>query len=146
MALRLSTGLRQALLGTADFKTTFTLAGINMYTGSQPPSADDAVTATLLAPITVDDTGVGINFDAPVAGIISKALAETWSGTASATGTAGWFRLFILAEDPATGSTTLARMDGAIATSGGELNMSSTAVVIGAVQTITSFDVTLPSS
>lgn len=147
MALRLSTGLRQALMGTADFKTTFTLAQINIYTGSQPTSPDDAITGTLLAAVTVNGDGVtGLNFDAPVAGVIAKAVAEAWEGTAGATGTAGWFRLFLLAESPDAGSTTLARMDGAIGTSGGELNMSSTAVVSGAVQTITSFNVTLPAS
>ncbi len=146
MALRLSTGLRQTLLGAADFRTVFTFASINLYTGSQPASADDSVAATLLAPITVGGGATGLTFDAPVAGVIAKAVAEIWSGTALATGTAGWFRLFILADDPATQDVVLERMDGAIATSGGELNMSSTAVVLGAVQTITNFTVTLPAS
>ncbi len=146
MALRLSTGLRQILLGSADFRSTFVLTGINLYTGSQPASADDAITATLLAPVTLNDSGVGVSFDAPIAGVIAKAVAEICSGTALATGTAGWFRMFVIIEDPATLDTVKARMDGAIATSGGELNMSSTAVVVGAVQTITNFTVTLPAS
>ena len=49
MALRLSTGLRQALLGTADFRTEFTGCFINIYTGNQPADPDDAATGTLLA-------------------------------------------------------------------------------------------------
>jgi len=146
MALRLSTGLRQALLGSADFKTEFTASFINIYSGSQPTSSDDPASGTLLATIYSDGAAVGINFDAPVAGVISKAVAETWSGTAGATGTAGYYRLFEATDDPSLASTTGSRMDGAIATSGGELNMSSTAIVIAAVQTITSFDVTLPSA
>jgi len=146
MALRLSTGLRQALLGTADFKTEFTASFVNIYSGSQPTSPDDPASGTLLATIYSDGAAVGINFDVPVAGVISKAVAETWSGTAGATGTAGYFRLFEATDDPSLASTTDSRMDGAIATSGGELNMSSTAIVVSAVQTITSFDVTLPSA
>lgn len=148
MALRLSTGLRQALLGTAAFKTEFTACFINIYTGSQPTSPDDASTGTLLATIYSNnptDT-LGINFDAPVLGVIEKAAAETWAGTALATGTAGYFRIYEAADDPSLLSTTNSRMDGAVATSGGELNMSSTAIVVSAVQTVTSFDVTLPSA
>lgn len=146
MALRLSTGLRQALLGTADFKTEFTACFLNIYTGSQPTSPDDVASGTLLATIYSDGAAIGISFDAPVLGVIAKAVAQTWSGTAAATGTAGYFRLYEAATDPSLASTTDSRMDGAIATSGGELNMSSTAVVATAVQTVTSFNVTLPSA
>lgn len=146
MALRLSTGLRQALLGTADFRTEFTASFLNIYSGSQPASPNDPASGTLLATIYSDGASIGISFDAPVAGVISKAVAQTWSGTAGASGTAGYFRLFEASGDPSLSSTTESRMDGAIATSGGELNMSSTAITAAAVQTVTSFDVTLPSS
>lgn len=148
MALRLSTGLRQALLGTAAFKTEFTACFINIYSGSQPTSPDDPASGTLLATIYSNnptDT-LGVSFDAPVAGVISKAAAETWAGTALASGTAGYFRIYEATDDPSLSSTTNSRLDGAIATSGGEMNMSSTAIVAAAVQTITSFNVTLPSA
>ena len=146
MALRLSTGLRQALLGTADFQAEFNLSRIYIYTGSQPSSANDAATGTLLATITVNGGATGLTFDAPVDGTISKAAAETWSGTAGAEGTAGWFRLSEAGDDPATLSTTISRVDGNIATSGANLNMSNTFVANGAVQTISSFAITLPAS
>jgi len=145
MALRLSTGLRQDLLGSADFKTKFTASFINIYSGSQPASADSPATGTLLATIYSDGAAIGVSFDAPVAGAISKAAAQTWSGTAVATGTAGYYRLFEALDDPTLQSAVKARLDGAIATSGAELNMSSTAIVASAVQTITSFTVTLPA-
>ncbi len=146
MALRLSTGLRQALLGTAAFRATFAASFINIYSGSQPASADSPATGTLLATVYSDGAAIGVSFDAPAAGVISKAAAQTWSGTATQTGTAGYYRLFEAADDPTLQSTTKSRLDGAVATSGGELNMSSTAIVAGAVQTITSFAVTLPAA
>lgn len=147
MALRLSTGLRQDLLGTQSFQAAFNLSKVNIYTGSQPSSSDDAATGTLLATITVNDAGTfSLTFDAPVAGIVSKTAAQTWSGTAVAEGTAGYFRLFENLGDPSVLSTTEARVDGNIATSGANMNMSNTFVANGAVQTVSTFAITLPAS
>ena len=148
MALRLSTGIRQALLDTADFQSEFALSFINIYTGTQPASADDAASGTLLATIYSNnptDT-IGISFDSPIAGTISKAVAETWAGTALLTGTAGWYRLFEAGGNPAILSTTESRVDGNISTSGANMNMSSTTITSGTVQTVSTFDVTLPAS
>ena len=78
--------------------------------------------------------------------MLSKAAAETWQGTAVATGTAGWFRCYQAGDDPSAAETELARFDGSIATSGAQLNMSSTAIVISAVQTISAFTYTQPAS
>lgn len=146
MALRLSTGLRQALLGTQDFQTEFNLSFINIYSGSQPSSADDAATGTLLATIYSNGVSIGVTFDAPVAGAISKAAAETWSGTAGASGTAGWFRLYEATDVPSSSSTVNSRIDGNIATSGANMNMSNTFIASGAVQTVSTFTITLPAS
>ena len=148
MALRLSTGIRQALLDTADFQTEFAVSFINIYTGTQPADADTAASGTLLATIYSNnptDT-IGISFDPPVLGTISKAVAETWAGTALATGTAGWYRLFEAGGNPAILSTTESRIDGNISTSGANMNMSSTTITVGTVQTVSTFDVTLPAS
>jgi hypothetical protein len=140
--------MRNNMLDTDGIKSTFTSGYINIYTGSQPATADDAVpgTAVLLAIISNNGTATGVTFDAPVAGKISKAAAETWSDTALATGSAGWFRLYRSADNPATSDTTLARIDGAVSTSGAELNISNTSVVIAAVQTVTQFDITMPAA
>jgi|LWDU01.1.fsa_nt_gi hypothetical protein len=155
MALRLSTGLRQDLLGTKDFKTTFTNCYLAVYAGTQPTSPDDAVVGALLAVIYSDGATAtaGLGFDAPVAGVISKAAAETWSGVALASGTAGYFRVFEFNTDAATSlaaaitsDPTSSRLDGSIAVSGGDLNISNTTITSGAVQTITDFDITLPAS
>jgi hypothetical protein len=141
MALRLSTGLANTILGTSAMQTALAGAALEIYSGTQPLSADDAPTGTLL--VTIDNGGLGLNFDAPVGNQISKAVAETWSGVAAATGTAGWFRIRLPADTGAV-STTDVRLDGAVAITGAELNSSNTAVTTGATQTIDAFAVTIP--
>ncbi|UJX41692.1 hypothetical protein K9F62_03040 [Desulfovibrio sp. JY] len=152
MALRLSTGLRNQLLGTNSFKSIMQNGVIRIFPGVQPTSADDGESVSHLLEITVS-SGVftagtatnGINFGDPADGSISKAAAEVWSGAAAATGTAGWFRFY--ANDLTTGAdTTHARFDGSVSTSGAQLNMSSTAITSGATTTIDSFVVTMPAS
>jgi hypothetical protein len=152
MALRLSTGLRNKLLGTASFKTIMQNGVIRIFPGVQPASADDAEGATHVIEITVSSGTFtpgtatnGLNFADPASGACTKAAAEVWSGAAVATGTAGWFRFY--ANDRTTGAdTSYARFDGSVSTSGAQLNMSSTAITSGATTTIDSFIVTMPAS
>jgi hypothetical protein len=152
MALRLSTGLRNLLLGTSSLKTILQNGVIRIFPGVQPSSADDAEGATHLIEITVSSGAFtpgsaanGLNFAAPSNGQAAKSASEVWSGVASATGTAGWFRFY--ANDRTTGAdTTHARFDGSVSTSGAQINMSSTALTAGATTTIDSFVVTMPAS
>ncbi|WP_218254148.1 hypothetical protein, partial [Candidatus Magnetobacterium casense] len=117
---------------------------IKIYTGSQPTTANDAPTGTLLCTVYSDGTTAGLSFGEASSGVLSKTVGETWSGTAVATGTAGWFRL-VAPSDTGVSSTTEERLDGAVATSGAQLNMSSTSIVSGAVQTISTFSITMPA-
>lgn len=126
----------------SSVKEIFNKSKIKIYTGTQPASADDATTGTLLVEVTVNGDGTGLTFDDASNGIIKKNSTEIWSGTAVATGTAGWFRLQSEA-DPESLSETAERIDGAIATSGAELNMSNTSIEAQAVQTISLFQVTI---
>jgi len=141
MALRLSTGFWNKVLGTGSVQTVLAGGTLDIYSGAQPAAADDAPTGTLLASITI--TGTGLNMDPPVNNVISKAAAEAWTANAAATGTAGWFR-YKAAGDTGVVSTTEARVDGAIAVSGAEMNISHTAVTAGAAQTVNQFDLTFP--
>lgn len=90
----------------------------------------------------------GLKYDKAAAGVMDKHDSQTWSGVAAASGTAGWFRL----EGPVADSLALDsaeaqfRIDGAVSTSGAQLNMSSTSITSAATQTITSFPITLPTS
>jgi len=115
---------------------------IEIRTGSQPATADTAPSGALL--VTIKNGGAtGITFDDSVAGVLSKAAGETWNGVCGATGTAGWFRLCLPTDADGT-STTENRIDGAIATSGSQLNMSSTTFTLGATETIGTFSLTFP--
>lgn len=121
---------------------------INIYTGSQPASANDAATGTLLVTITKGGDGsTGLTWEpASGNGVASKPSGDVWQGTAVASGTAGWFRCYAEGDDPSSSSATAARFDGAISTSGAQINMTSTSVASGSVQTIASFTYTDPAS
>lgn len=90
----------------------------------------------------------GLKFDKGASGAMDKLDSQTWSGVAGTSGTAGWFRLQgPVADSGALDSTeSQIRLDGAISTSGSQLNMSSTSITASATQTITSFPLTLPTS
>lgn len=119
---------------------------IAVYSGTQPATADLAATGTLLFTLSLNGGATGLSWEDAAAGVLNKASAETWQGTAVAPGTAGWFRCYQSGDDPANAETSLARFDGAAATSGGQMSMSSTAITSGAVQTLSSFSFTLPAA
>lgn len=89
----------------------------------------------------------GLTWDPSSSGTMTKCGTETWQGTASADGTAAHFRWKGAISDAgsADSSATYIRMDGTIAASGGDLN-GSTAIVNGAVQTITADQFSIPAS
>ena len=123
-----------------------------IYSGAQPASPDSAVTSTLLLTITVSSGawvagafGSGLEFeDDPLSGVMEKASGEVWSGTAVASGTAGWFMLVANATDALALSTTLPRISGSIGVSGADLNISNPSIVSGRSYTIDEFSFTLP--
>lgn len=155
MSLTFSSGaLNSMLKASGGLKSAFANGVIYLYSGPQPTDADSAVQGTLLAKITVSSGSFsfgtstnGLNFDAPTLGVISKAAAETWSGSAIATGTIGWFRMMGNASDALGSSTTLPRIDGSVAVSGGDLNFPSVTVTSSPATplTIDTFQITLPN-
>lgn len=128
-------------------KDLFYLGFLNIYSGSQPATSDLAPSGNLLVTIYSDGAAVGLSFDEAASGTLSKKSTETWSGTAVGAGTqnAGWFRLTVPG-DGGAGSTEDERIDGAIATSGAELNLNSVSITNGVVIAISIFQVTLPAS
>lgn len=90
----------------------------------------------------------GLKFGVSTAGVLVKLATQVWSGIAGASGTAGWFRFTGSVADTGVidSAATEMRMDGAISTSGAQLNMSSTSITAAATQTISSFPITLPTS
>ena len=153
MTVKLSTGLRNALLGTASFSDIFDHGVIEVRTGPQPVNADAAATGTLLGTITVDAGAFtpgtatnGLTWEAASGGAIAKSASENWKMEGVAAGTAGWFRLKGNGVDGGGSSTSLPRIDGSIGTSGADLNISNIAVTVGAPITIDVFSFALPAS
>lgn len=148
MTVRLSTGLRNKMLdggASGGIKGALNLGFINIYSGSQPLSADSAATGTLLGTVSVNGGGAGLTFDPSVSGTISKAAAEVWKFNGLANGTAGWFRHYPAGGNPANSSTSEARIDGAIATSGGDMNLTNVAVAVGIPNTVDVYQFTQPA-
>lgn len=92
---------------------------INWYTGSQPATADDAATGTLLITFSKNGDGVtGLEWgETSTAGVTTKPAGDSWQGTGLIDGSAGWARYYEVGDNPAIASTTAARIDVAIGTS-----------------------------
>ena len=90
----------------------------------------------------------GLKYSSPSAGVISIFPGQVWSGLNVASGTAGWFRAYGSVVDTGALDANLVynRMDGAIATSGAEMNGgTSTAFAASATTTITTWSAALPT-
>ncbi len=153
MSLKLSTGLVNALLDTGSFKTVMDYGVLYLYSGTQPTSADVIETsgAVVLLLVTVASgaftSGVttnGLRWDNATLNVCPK-TADVWSGVGIAAGTAGWFRFY--ANTVVTGASTSAvRFDGRVSSTGGggEIELSSTTIAIGATTVISSATFTIP--
>ena len=126
---------------------------IDVYSGAQPTTADltETTTSTKLVTITLSSGAFvagsptnGINFGEVINGVLSKEVGETWSGVGLSAGTAGWFRLYDNSYTTGASSTAV-RLDGSVATSGSQFNMTNTTVAVGATSTVDSVSLTLPA-
>lgn len=152
-ALALADAINRSALNN-DFDASVTGNKVELTTrpgrAAQYASAVVASTATT---ITTNDTNCtsgtdavnGLLFDLASGGILAKRIAQIWSGVAIASGTAGWFRLLGPVADPGTNAPDFLRLDGSIASSGGNLTMSPLTMTQGATQTLASFNPTIPA-
>jgi len=123
---------------------------MKIFTGSQPTSADDAESGSELIQIT-ESSGAftggsatnGINFGQVADAELHAASGEVWSGVATATGTAGWFRIY---DNAAAGGADDQVIDGAIATSGSQMNMANTSITSGGTTTIDEVNIPMAES
>ena len=141
MALKSSTGLKNAVLATSSFKAALDGGKVRIFAGALPADADAAETGTLLCEVSLNGTATGLTF-AAAAGTISKDAAEVWSGTNVATGTATHYR-FVAPGDTGALSTSEARLQGSVGRIGADLNISNTNLTSGAPQTIDYYTATL---
>jgi hypothetical protein len=125
---------------------------MKIFTGSQPAAADDAEAGSELIQIT-ESSGTfvggaatnGLNFGQVSDAELHAALGEVMSGAAGASGTAGWFRIYD--NDLTIGASEVKpRVDGAIATSGSQMNMANTSITSGGTTTIDDVDIPMAES
>ena len=129
MTIRFNTAMRDAMVTAL----TGAIGGhtLSIYTGSQPANANDAATGTKLVDITIN------GFNAPATGSATLDTSTPNTGTAVATGTAGWGRIVGGAGE---------RIDGTVGTSGTDFTINSTSITNGATVTLTAMTVTQPAS
>lgn len=147
MTLKASQGLRDKLMVTGSLKATMDLGFVKIYSGAVPVTASDALgAAVLLCTVSNASGATGVTFATTTAsaGVAQKTAAEVWSGVNAVSGTASFYRHVAPADD-GTLSTTQARLQGLVAVSGAELNLSSVALVAAATQTIDFYNVALPT-
>lgn len=141
--MKLSTGLRNAMLSGGSLKASLDGGEIRIYSGTVPADADASIgSATLLC--TIKNGGSGITFGAAAAGVLPKASGETWSGTNAATGTASFFR-HVLSADDGSSSSSAVRIQGTVAAAGADLNLTSVSLTSGAPQTVDFYSVAMPA-
>lgn len=152
MTVKLSTGLRNDIVGSVGFAGALANGVMEIYSGPQPLAADNAPSGTLLGVVTLNggafNAGAptnGLNFDPASNGTAAKPAADSWKFTGLAAGTAGWFRFKGNAADAGAQSTTLARLDGSIGVTGADLNLSNINVAVGAPNSIDVFQFTMPA-
>lgn len=144
---KLSTGLRNGLLAVGSLKELLDTGKIKIYAGSVPASADDALGgATLLCTISNGGGATGLTLaSAASAGVLTKTLAEVWSGTNVAGGTATFFR-WEMGGDDGSASTSAIRLQGSVGVAGADMNLSSVNLTNGAPQALDYFTVAMPAS
>lgn len=130
MAIKYDTTTRNNMLDALTTRVG-TSGLLRIYNGTRPANVGTAITSqTLLVALTCNASA----FAAAASGGVLTANAIT-NGTAGATGTASWFRLF-----QSNGTTAI--MDGDVSTSGADLNLNNTSIATGQTVSVTAFTVT----
>lgn len=124
MALQYSTTLRNNQM--AQIQSTVGGSGtLSFYTGTVPTNCATAATGTLLGTITLPATFLGT----PSGGAVN--LSGTWAGTASGSGTAGYFRV--------NDGSSVCHLQGTAGTSGTDMILTSTSFTSGQAFSISTF-------
>lgn len=148
VAAQINRNPKNRLFAASSVGAVITLTA-NAALGVTPNTWVVAATLTTLTASYVAFTGGvaavnGLIFESAVAGALAKRSTQTWSGNAVATGTAGWFRFRESNDTGSAATTTAVRYDGAIGTSGAEMNLGSLSITSGAPFSVTSASFTLP--
>lgn len=110
---------------------------LRMYTGSEPADTTVAATGTLLVSIALPATFMTTSSGATPAAGGSVSLSGTWAGTASATGTAAYFRIYDSAGTP------VCHVQGTVGMSGTDMIINNNSIATGQSVSVTSFTVSM---
>lgn len=136
MVIRLPTASRNAAVAAvANLVDADVGAGtIQIRTGAQPATGNDAASGTLLATVTLADPA----WSGPVVGVMTLDTTPVLSTTGVAAGTAGWFRMLDNSGDSI--------LDGSVTGTGGggDLELNTTTISIGLTVDITAGTLTMP--
>lgn len=145
--VKYSTGLRQQLAVVAPMRTILDAFLLRVYSGTVPASADASLGgATLMLEVSAGGTGTPLTLE-PTApgGLLSKSVAENWTGNVLVAGTPSFFRIVKVA-DTGNASTTEPRIQGSAGSLGNDLVMTVLPLVASAPQTFELFQMALPES
>ena len=132
--MRLSTSAKNASAdAVADLMDGSGSAMIKVYTGSQPSSANDTATGTLLATITLQTVAMGASSSG-----IASANGLPLSAAIGNSGTAGWFRVLRGNGDKVFDGDITALGDG------GVMELDNIELIAGGTITIQTFNLTQP--
>jgi len=152
-AAALSAAINRAGLYTATVSGAVVTVKAPSGTGATHNGVAFATTVTTLtatvgaATLSGGVTAVnGLTFAEASAGAVSK--TGVWSFSGLRDGTAGWFRLRASPADDGSADTTFIypRLDGSVAVSGADMNLSNITIANGAPCTVDSFTWTQPAS
>lgn len=126
------------IVDDVDVGSTNAEGRVRIYDGAVPTDADTALGGqTLLAELLMSNPAFGGAVDiSPGGQATANAIAD--DASANADGTATFFRVVDRDENTI--------FQGAVATSGAELNMNTVSIVTAAIVSITSMTVTMPES
>jgi hypothetical protein len=118
-----------------------------LFAGAMPTSADaDLSRFTKIGTYYSDGSSAGLSFDDCAAGVLSKASAQTWSGTTVADGTVAFMAMYLPTDD-LSATTTLPRIMGSVATSGSDEAISPVATLVSGIPIIaTQYDLKMPGA
>jgi len=133
MALGLSTPAANALLDSG-INTVFNSGTIEIRDGTRPATAGLSQTGTLLAVMSLTADAFAVAASGAIVG------STPWQETsAPAASNATWFRIKTSGDTDSNGDDE-SRIDGDVAASGSDLNLSTITINIGDQITITQFD------
>lgn len=145
MAMKFSTALREGLVVGGSLRSLLNDCLVRIYAGSVPVSADSALgSAVLLCEISAGGTGTPLTFEATAPnGVLSKSVAENWTGNNLADGTPSFFRL-IKPGDTGGSGTSDVRLQGTAGAPGNDMIITNLPLVTGVPQSFDFFQIAVP--